>query len=222
MRRIAVLGFFAIFSAPAGAQIINVPNGGLSREPAFVLTTTVGLQSIQSVFDGRTQTIWNFSQAAQVGASLEKSLGRGSSFGVAASWSKVPLQYLDTSAVNSGVARCCDAHVDALTAGLQFTSGGGVGFHQLVVINAGIIAFQHFDVKSNGFGPTTTPPQRDIDPRLAVAYGFGYGLSPRSEVFIIQEYGVSLHQSDGLDGGTRRQYQQQTTRLGFRVGAGSR
>lgn len=222
MQRTAVVMLLAIFAAPAGAQIMSVPRGGLSTDPAIFLSVTAGLQSIQSVTDGRTGTIWDFSQAAQFGASLEKSLGRGSSFGVAATYAKMPLHYLDTSVVSTGVATCCNAHADVLTAGLQFTAGGGAGFHQLVVVNAGVIVFQHFDVKTNGSPlPNGPPPTRDIDPRLAIAYGFGYGFSSRSEAFVIQEYGVALHQSDGLSGGTRRQYQQQTTRIGLRLGAGS-
>jgi hypothetical protein len=222
VQRFAALFLLVIGAAPAGAQIMSVPRGSLSTEPAVVLTVTAGLLSLQSVADGRSGTIWDFSQAAQLGASLEKSLGKGVSFGVAATYANVPLHYLDTADVNAGFASCCDAHANVLTGGLQFTSGGGAGFHQLIVVNAGVIVFQHFDVKNNGTASFSgVPPKRDIDPRLAIGYGFGYGFSARSEAFILQEYGVALHQSDGLPGGTRRQYQQQTTRIGFRVGAGS-
>lgn len=215
MRRIVIIAFLIFAAAPAGAQIMNVPKGSLATDPAFVVSTAVGLQAIQSVFDGRTQTIWNFSQAAEFGASLERSLGRGVSFGVGGSYAKVPLRYIDAATNNSS-----DAHVDVVTAGATFTAGGGVGFHQLVMISAGVIALQNFDVKTSAL--VSAPPTRDIDPRLAVGYGFAYGFSPRSEAFIIQEYGVALHQSDGLQGGDRRQYQQQTTRIGYRLGIGSR
>lgn len=222
MRRIAVLLVLMLMSAPVGAQIMNVPKGSLAREPAIVFGATIGLQAIQSVNDSDTQSIWDFSQTAEFGATLEKSLGHGAAFGIAASYAKVPMRYIDTSSVVGNVAVCCKAHVDVITAGAQFTAGGGAGFHQLVVINAGIIAFQNFDVKTNGRAVSSTPPTRDIDPRLAVAYGFGYGFSARSEAFILQEYGVALHQGDGVLGDTRKQYQQQTTRIGIRVGAGGR
>jgi hypothetical protein len=223
VRRIALLAFLALAAAPAGAQIINVPRGSLAKEPGFILTATVGLPTIQSVKDGRTGTIWDFSQAAEFGAAVERTLGRGAAFGIVATYTKAPLHFIDTSVVSTGYALCCNAHVDVITAGAQFTSGGGEGFHQLIMISLGVIAFQHFDVKYNGSaGSPGAPPTRDIDPRLAVGYGFGYGLSPRSEVFLLQEYGVALHQGDGLQGGDRRQYQQQTTRIGFRLGAGSR
>jgi hypothetical protein len=223
VRRIALFAFLFLAAAPVGAQIMNVPQGSLAREPGFFLATTVGLPTIQSVKDGRTGTIWDFSQSIEFGAALERSLGHGSAFGIVATYSKVPLHYLDSSVVSTGIANCCNAHVDVVTAGAQFTSGGGVGFHQVIMISLGVIAFQNFDVKYNGSaGSPGAPPQRDIDPRLAVGYGFGYGLSARSEVFLLQEYGVALHQGDGLQGNDRRQYQQQTTRVGFRLGAGSR
>jgi hypothetical protein len=221
VRRIAVLFLLSLAAAPAGAQIMSVPKGSLAKEPAFVLGLTVGLQALQSVNDSDTQSIWDFSQSAEFGATLEKSLGRGATFGLAATYAKMPLRYIDTASVIGNVAVCCKAHVDVITAGAQFTAGGGAGFHQLVVINAGIIAFQNFDVKSDG-SVTPRPPTRDIDPRLAVAYGFGYGFSARSEAFILQEYAVALHQGDGVLGDSRKQYQQQTTRIGIRVGAGGR
>lgn len=220
MRRIAVLFLLSLAAAPAGAQIMSVPKGALAKEPAFVLGLTIGLQALQNVNDSDTQSIWNFSQTVEFGASLEKSLGRGTTFGLAGTYSKMPLRYIDTASVGT-YDPCCKAHVDVITAGAQFTSGGGAGFHQLVVINAGIIAFQNFDVKSNGT-VVSRPPTRDIDPRLAVGYGFGYGFSARSEAFIMQEYAVALHQGDGVLGDTRKQYQQQTTRIGIRVGAGGR
>lgn len=221
MRRIAVLLLFSLAAAPAGAQIMSVPKGSLSKEPAFVLGLTIGLQALQSINDSDTQSIWNFSQSAEFGASLEKSLGRGATFGLAATYAKMPLRYIDTASVVGNSVICCKAHVDVITAGAQFTSGGGAGFHQLIIINAGIIAFQNFDIKSNGT-VVSHPPTRDIDPRLAVGYGFGYGFSARSEAFIMQEYAVALHQGDGVLGDTRKQYQQQTTRIGLRIGAGGR
>jgi hypothetical protein len=222
VRRIALLALLSLAAAPAAAQIINVPLGSLAKEPAYFVSTTVGLLAIQSVFDGRTQSSWDFSQSAEFGVSLEKAQGRGAAFGIGATYSKVPLRYIDTTSVNSGVT-CCDAHVDVITAGVQYSGGGGAGFHQLVLINVGVIVFQHFDVKdSRPLALRARPPTRDIDPRLAVGYGFGYGFSARSEAFILQEYGVSLHQGEGLASNVRRQYQQQTTRIGFRIGAGSR
>lgn len=204
-----------LLAFPASAQIISVPDRGLTRQPAIVLTTTVGIQALQGVFDGSTGTAWDFSQGIEYGASIERALGGGSAFGIAASYSRVPLRYVDsTSVTSSGQIICCDAHVNVYTAGAQFSAGGGEGFHQVIVASAGVIVFQDFTLDDGG----KVPPGRDIDPRLSIGYGIGYGFSRRSQAFLLQEYAVALHQGENLSGDDRRQYQQQTTRVGFRLG----
>jgi hypothetical protein len=131
--------------------------------------------------------------------------------------------YIDSVRAASGVAPagCCDAHTNVYTINAQFSLGGGTpGFHQVVVANAGIIAFENFTADKGG---QRLPPDRNIDPRLGIGYGFGYGFGGgRNEAFIVQEYGVALHESKGLSGNDRRQYQQQTTRLGVKFGIGGK
>ncbi|HEX2780042.1 MAG TPA: hypothetical protein VHM30_11110 [Gemmatimonadaceae bacterium] len=209
-------------SAPAAAQVISVPKGGLTRDPALFVSGGIGLLAVQGVFDGTTQTGWDFSQALEYHAALEFGMARGSAIGVSLGYARVPLSYqrlVNTPGGGQGVL-ATDAHVSAWTLGGEFTLGpGSPGFHQVIVVNAGVIAFQNFH-GDGGVGEL--PPKRDIDPRIGIGYGFGYGLKSRGEVYLVQEYGVALHQSEGLSGSDRRQYQQQTTRLGFRIGLGSR
>ena len=221
MRRLWLVAVFTIFAAPAGAQILSVPKGGLKRDPSVFIGASVGLFNLQDVLDGSTQTAWGFSQTIEYAGSLEFAVSRGSAFGVTASYAHVPLLYVDsiqaaTGAIPNG---CCDAHVNVYTVGAQFSVGGGgsPGFHQLIVVNAGIIAFENFTSDRDG---RRLPPDRNIDPRIAIGYGFDYGFAKLGDVFLIQEYGVALHESTGLSGGDRRQYQQQTTRLGFKLALG--
>lgn len=221
VRRIALLALIALLAPTARAQIINVPQGGLRKDPSVIIGASVGLINLQDVFDGTTRTAWGFSQTLEYAGSLEFALSRGSSFGVTASYAHTPLLYVDSIQLAARVpSGCCDAHVNIYTIGAQYSVGGGgaPGFHQLIVINAGIIAFEKFTADRGG---RRLPPDRNIDPRLGVGYGFGYGFGGRSEVFLVQEYGVALHESKGLSGGDRRQYQQQTTRLGIKYGLGS-
>lgn len=213
MRRLAVVLLVMLLAQPIGAQIISVPNRALSRPPQFVVGVTAGIQALQGLYDGSTGTGWDFGQTVDFGASLEKSLGRGSAFGVAGSYSRVPLRYYDADEVSSGGSGS-DAHADVVTAAAQFTAGGGEGFHQLIQVSAGVIMFRNFTLDDGG----AVPPNQDIDPRLSIGYGFGYGFSARAEGFIMQEYAVALHQGEGLSGDDRRQYQQQTTRIGLRLG----
>jgi hypothetical protein len=223
VRRIALLAVTLALLAPqAGAQIISVPKGGLKHDPAVFAGASIGLFNLQDIFDGSTQTAWLFSQTIEYSGSLEFALSRGSAFGVTASYAHVPMLYVDTIRAAAGApAGCCDAHTDVYTVNAQFSLGGGTpGFHQVVVVNAGIIAFENFTADNGG---QRLPPDRNIDPRLAIGYGFGYGFGGgRNEAFIVQEYGVALHESKGLSGNDRRQYQQQTTRLGVKFGLGGR
>lgn len=213
MRRLPVAVVVMLLAAPLEAQIISVPNRELSRPPRFVFGATVGIQALQSVIDGSTGTAWDFGQTISFGASLEKSLRRGSAAGVTGAYSRVPLRYYDAGVVSGG-GNGTDARADVITAAAQFTGGGGEGFHQLIQVSAGVIMFRNFTLDDG----RAVPPTQDIDPRLAIGYGFGYGFSARAEGFIMQEYAVALHQGEGLRGGDRRQYQQQTTRIGLRLG----
>lgn len=223
VRRIALLALFVLLAPQARAQILKVPQGGLKHDPAVMIGASVGLFNLQDVYDGSTQTAWGFSQTIEYAGSLEFALSGGSALGVTASYAHAPLLYVDSAQAATGSIPngCCDAHVNVYTMGAQFSVGGGgaPGFHQLVVINAGVIAFEKF---TSDRGGQQLPPSRNIDPRIGIGYGFGYGFGGRSEAFIIQEYGVALHESTGLSGSDRRQYQQQTTRLGIKFGLGGR
>ena len=189
----------------------------------MLVGASIGLFNLQDVYDGSTKTAWGFSQTIEYAGSLELALSGGSAFGVTASYAHVPLLYVDSMQAATGSIShgCCDAHVNVYTMGAQFSVGasGAPGFHQLVVINAGVIEFEKFTADRGG---QQLPPTRNIDPRVGIGYGFAYGFGGRSQAFIIQEYGVALHESTGLSGGDRRQYQQQTTRLGIKFGLGGR
>ncbi len=222
MRRLTILVALIMIASPVRAQILKVPAGGLRHDPAVLVGASIGLFNLQDIYDGSTQTAWVFSQTAEFAGSLEFALSPGSAFGVSASYAHVPLLYVDTIQAAQGLSNgCCDAHVNVYTMNAQFSIGGGgaPGFHQLIVLNAGVIAFEKFTADRGG---QQLAPTRNIDPRIGIGYGFGYGFANRSEVFLVQEYGVALHESTGLSGGDRRQYQQQTTRLGIRYGLGGR
>lgn len=211
MRRLVPIALALLVGAsPLGAQIISVPGRGLQREKTVSLTAGLGLLAVQGVFDGSTQTGWDFSQALDYSAGAEFRVSRGAWLGVTASYANMSLGY--QKAVGSSVVTT-DAHVNVYTVGAQFAMGPGApGFHQVIIINAGVIAFEDF---RGGGG--RLPPERDIDPRLAIGYGFGYGFPNNLEVFLLQEAGVAVHQGEGLSGSDRRQYQQQVTRLGVRM-----
>jgi hypothetical protein len=221
VRRLGLIALFVILAAPAGAQILSVPKGGLKRDPSVFIGASVGLFNLQDLYDGSTKTTWGFSQTIEYAGSVEFAVSPGSAFGVTASYAHVPMLYVDSAQAATGSIPngCCDAHVNVYTLGAQFSVGGGgsPGFHQLIVVNAGVIAFENFTADRDG---RRLQPDRNIDPRIGIGYGFDYGFNKLGDVFLVQEYGVALHESTGLSGGDRRQYEQRTTRLGFKLALG--
>jgi hypothetical protein len=57
---------------------------------------------------------------------------------------------------------------------------------------------------------------------LSVGYGFGWGFGPRMQVMLVQDAAYTLHQREGLSGRQNSSSQQYTTRLGLRVGLGTK
>jgi hypothetical protein len=100
-----------------------------------------------------------------------------------------------------------------------FHLGGGSGFHQ--VIDAGVGVTQYGNFRDDAAG-TRLVPSRDADFAFSIGYGIGYSPSERVEVFIVQEYGNTIHQREGLANDARTSAQQLVTRLGVRVGVGDR
>jgi len=154
VRRLVPIALALLLGAPVlRAQIISVPNRGLQRERTVSLTGGVGLLSLQGVFDGSTQTGWDFSQALEYHAAAEFRVSRGTWLGVTASYANMPLSYQQVVSPggNTSSINYRDAHVNAYTVGAQFSMGpGSPGFHQVIVINAGILAFENFHADRGG------------------------------------------------------------------------
>jgi hypothetical protein len=191
-------------------------------EPALWASLSAGLFQTQAVLDGRTNSAWDFGQGVQYRASLEQAVGNQSSLGVMGTYARLPLTYTDLGQTID-VLSCgdgCNAHADVISLMGSFRAGGGQGFHQIIELSAGVTRFAKF--REDDSGARLRPPNGDTDFAFTVGYGFGYGLSPRAQIVLVQEYGSAFHQQDGLRGGDRRNNQQYTTRLGARFGLGTR
>ena len=132
-------------------------------------------------------------------------------------------QYTSTGAViPSGGAQClsasCDAHLDLMTLVATFHSGAGVGFHQIVELNGGIVAYRN--LKQDSDGAKLAPSGGNIDPLFALGYGFGYGLSDRTNLDIISDYSFALHERKDLSNGTSNTNSMPALRLSLRMGFG--
>jgi hypothetical protein len=206
-------------AAPAAAQIIRVPRSG---EPAVWGSIGVALFQTQSIIDGRTNSVWYLdgSSAAQYRGSIEKGIGNQSTIGITGTYARVPFEYRvrsDDEPVPSPENSCarCDARVDVSSLALSFHAGGGLGLHQVIEAQAGVTRFTGLRADD---GRKLAPLSGDTDLSFALGYGFGYALSPRLQIALVQDFGFVLHQRDGLRGGDRSTIQQRTTRLGVRYG----
>jgi hypothetical protein len=214
----------AAAARPLDAQIFKVPRR--VAEPAVWVGVSVGYFQLQDVADSESNSIWAFSGTAQYRASLEYSLGRGSSVGVTGAYARIPLVYesLDGSPI-CPAATCgllaprVDAHADVTSFMATFHAGGGEGFHYVVDAGLGATRFSGFRADR---GSLTLRPESDLDPAFTIATGFGYSTSARTEFTLVQEYGNVFHQRGSLPNDVRTNAQQLTTRLGVRFGAGSR
>ncbi len=213
----------------AGAQILRVQGPG---EPLAWGSLGIGfLQYGSYVRDGATQTVWDFGNGLQYRGALEKGIGRESSIGIAATYSRLPLTLYSTSttAVPSvggtpipSFANCrdgCDAHATVSSLAATFHAGGGPGIHQVIEGSVGAVRYANF-TRDGASGSTTFPTNTDAS--LTVGYGVGYTMNRTVRFSLVQDASAILHERTGLRGGERALAQVYTTRLSVRVGGGSR
>ena len=181
-----------------GAQMPRRPSA-YSNDPSYWITAGVSGFRANAVNDGVSASTWNFGNSTNIAyrGSIEKGGNNGSSFGVAGSWSHVPFLYSSSAFApvpTSGTVQCangtpsCNAHLDLMTLVATFHSGGGIGFHQVLELNGGVVAYSN--LKRDSDGSQLYPPGRNIDPLFALGYGFGYGLSDRTNLDVISDYSL--------------------------------
>lgn len=221
MKRIALAACLAFAAAPVEAQIIRPPSGG---EPTIWLSFSPGLFQTQTVLDGRTDTAWEFgnNSALSLRGSLELAMGRGAAFGVVGTYANMPLQYWSGLQGRPGpVPECqpCDAHAKIMSLAGIFHIGGGDGLHQVIEVSAGVTQYRDFETDDGG---SSLPPQSDTDLSFTIGYGFGYSITPRFRFTLVQDYGVVVHQGEGLSNDQGKTSSQRVTRIGVRMGVGAR
>jgi hypothetical protein len=202
-------------ATPVSAQVFRI-----QREPAAWIGLGVGAFNAGDVADGKTGTVWDFGEAtsAQYRVSLEKALRGQSAFGLTGTYVRAPIIYRG-DAVDPASCGACDAHVDLYGLYAAFHAGGGLGFHHVLDAGAGVMSYQNFRRDSDG---AKLAPSAERDFSFIVSYGFGYALSPRMDVNIVQEYGFTIHESEGTSSGASNTLRFSTTRLALRLGLGGR
>lgn len=211
MRATAIGVMFLTMSVHlADAQILDRPR---NDEPRTWISGSLGLFDLGALDDGASGARWNFSNAAQFRASLEYSLGRGNSFGVSAAYAEVPMTYVPFGGLRE------DATARVAAVALTFHGGGGVGLHQ--VFEASIGALRFSDFTSDVDGRKLEPLDADLDVTFMIGGGFGYSIGTRTQIVLVQDFGIVLHQGSGLPNDANTTAYHRTTRLGLRYGVGT-
>jgi hypothetical protein len=202
----AFVPFFV--ATQADAQIIRP--GMRFGEPSAWVSLGVGLQNGFAVHDGTTGSTWQFSDATQFVASLEKTFTPGVTFGVRGTHARVPLLYNSTEA---------DANVSQVMALVHVASGRGL--HSVFELGAGATLFSNFRARVTD--ERLPPLSPDADFAFSYGYGFGYNFSPTFAIDVmIQDHSTALHQTTGLSAGESTSNSSTTTRIVARFGLGGR
>ena len=175
-----------------------------------------------TIHDGTTKSEWNFSDAVQYRVSLEKPLQGQGTIGLTGTLARAALTYQNTAGSLLGPCDVgCDATANISQIMATFHAGGtGIGLHQVIELGLGGTVYSNFRAERDGEQlPPKTP---DVDLVVALGYGVGYALSPMMQLNLVQDFTLSLHQRTGISGSTSATSQQYITRIGLRVGLGSK
>lgn len=195
------------------AQIIDSrPVGG--GEPIAWTSLSVGWLQHGGLCDPESNSCWGFGGGPQFRVTFDMPMGRGATIGLAGTTARIPLRY------DGGLLGACngcdaDANVSQIFANLHI--GGGTGLHQVIDLNAGMTLFSNFRRTS---GEKLDPSGIVSAFTFDVGYGFGYPLSPRFQIMLVQDWGLVIHKR--MAGQTTNTANQTTTRIGARYGLGSR
>jgi hypothetical protein len=194
-----------------GAQVLDRPG---RTEPRLWISGAVGLFDLGTLDDGESDAQWRFSNAAQFRGSLEYALGGGNTIGMSAGYARVPIRYVPFS------TSAFDATGTVTALALTFHGGAGAGLHQVFEASVGALRFSDFT--SDVDGARLAPVEADFDVTFMVGGGFGYTIGERTQITLVQDFGIVLHQGTALPNDASTSAYHRTTRIGVRYGLGTR
>jgi hypothetical protein len=210
VRRLLFALALVLPAADAGAQIIRQPRMR-TLEPTAWFSIGAGLQNTFGARDGTTGSTWEFGDATQYVASIERVLSGGASVGVRGTHARVPLRYTGTTTGDA------DANVSQVLGVLHVASGRE--FHSVLELSLGATIFSNFRSRT---ADERLEPTSDTDFTFAFGYGFGYNFSPRFAVDLVQDMSTAMHQKTNLGAGEGSSIRINSTRLIARVALGGR
>jgi hypothetical protein len=210
-----VITLLVLGAATASAQIIRPV---FRSRPAAWTSLAIGWTNQQGFCDRDSGDCYDFGSGPQWRASLEMPFGYGgTTLGIVGTIAKTPLIYRGTGLTTNSCLNCdADATVSQIFGVVRM--GGSSGFHQVIDLSAGTTMFSNFRATNGGAKLGSGKMTQNFS--FGVAYGFGYGFSPRAQVFFTQEYALEILPRQS---GNANNYAQQTTlRIGGRYGLGGR
>jgi hypothetical protein len=97
-----------------------------------------------------------------------------------------------------------------------FRAGTGVGFHQVIELSGGVVAYRN--LKEDAGSAKLAPGGGNVDPIFAIGYGLGYGFSNRTQINFVPDYALAIHERSGLPNGVSNTNSTRSLRLSLRVG----
>jgi hypothetical protein len=173
------------------------------------------------VHDGTTHSDWAFGSAPQYGGSIERTVAPGSTFGVAALFSQMPLSYRPTTNIGpAGCAIACEAtaNVTQVSGVFRASYGNAFSFRASHEFGLGVVAYSNFREQTTG--AKLPPSGTDLDFLLSYGSTFGFALSQSSAFEFGLGTGFTIHQREGLSASDNTLNPILLLKLGFRMGLG--
>lgn len=203
---LVALSAAAVLPAASDAQIVRRPAITARQNWGGV---SIGIAQGYRLTDGTTGATWDFGSGLEYAARFEHPTASGISVGLQGAYARPSLTY-------SGPACNCDAtaRVTQLAGLLHY--GQGYTFHPVYELAAGAIGYSGFR-QSDDAGTPLGATGTDYDFKFSLGYGLGFGLSPNAAIEVVQEFGMVLHQKDGLAGSSSNYPRVYVTRLGGKI-----
>ena len=207
MSCLAILAFGGL-SRSADAQILSLPSN--NPEPDSWIAGSVVFTNAMGLRDDDRGSYWTVGGVTGYRISIDKSLNPGTTIGVAVTFTNPAIAVSGGTLCPAG----CNATGQFVTYALTYrTSQFTPGLASVAELSGGVVRPGNLRERTTG---ATVAPDRTI-PFLAIGGGIAFTTSSRWQIELMQEYS-STFAGGGL-GGAATQWM---TRLGLRIGFGSR
>ena len=218
MCRLSVVALVAVAAAlPAADAQRRAPRANADVDPGYWVGISLGYLEGMNVYDGASGSTWQFGYTSQIRATFEKTIQRGVTAGLSAGFSTAPLTHQSDGAFSSSgsCGGTCLADADIAQYLAFVRGGGGLGFHPLYNVEAGVTQFSNFRDRSAESALPPTMPAYDFT--FGLGGGLGYGFTPTIDGYVGEQFDVILHPA-GSSTTTASAPRQFTFRAGVRVG----